>query len=104
VPPSRVGNRELALSGRSAEAVKEGERALALALAAEDRTLISYIRHRLARIYYMMFMMFAGRPEQVLDQLEVALTEHSSVITAGRLRIDPTFSPARGAASGQLRQ
>jgi eukaryotic-like serine/threonine-protein kinase len=80
----------LAMVGRYAEAVKEGERALGLALATKDQALIPYIRHRLARIYTMV-----GRPEQAIDQLEEAM-DKGSYITPGRLRIDPDFAPLKG--------
>jgi len=61
-----------------------------LALATKDQRLIPYIRHRLARIYTMV-----GRPEQAIDQLELALGEHG-LITPGRLQIDPDFAPLKG--------
>jgi TolB-like protein/Flp pilus assembly protein TadD len=81
---------ELALIGRKAEAVREGERALALVLATKDQRFIPHIRHRLARIY-----VFVGEPEQALGQLELALREHT-YLTSRRLRIDLTFAPLRG--------
>ena len=81
---------QLALSGRTAEGVREGERAMMLALATKDQTLIPYLQHRLARIY-----LLAGRPGQAIDQLERALAAHSS-LTPGRLRIDPDFAALRG--------
>jgi eukaryotic-like serine/threonine-protein kinase len=79
----------LAQVGRKAEAVREGERALALALDGKDQRLISYIRRQLARIY-----VDVGKPEEALEQLELMLGEHS-YMTPGRLRIDPTFAPLR---------
>jgi len=79
----------LAYLGQSAEAVKEGERAVALAPTARDGYLGPYIQHQLARIYVVV-----GQPDKALDQLE-ALLRTPYFLSPGWLRIDPNFEPLR---------
>jgi eukaryotic-like serine/threonine-protein kinase len=80
----------LAFLGRNAEAVKEGERAVALAPAARDGYLGPYIQHQLARIYVLV-----GEPEKAIDQLE-SLLKMPYFLSPGWLRIDPNFAPLKG--------
>jgi tetratricopeptide (TPR) repeat protein len=74
--------------GRPRDAIREGERGLSLATrygrAAE------YERQLLMRIYIL-----AGKREKALDHLEQLLSMPSQ-LSAGWLRIDPTFDPLRG--------
>jgi serine/threonine-protein kinase len=79
----------LAYLGRPAEAMKEGERAVALAPTARDGYLGPYVQHLLARIYVV-----AGEPDKAVDQLE-ALLKIPYFLSPGWLRIDPNFEPLR---------
>ena len=79
----------LAYLGRKAEAVREGERGVALLPVTKDAYFGVYVQHQLARIY-----MLVGQPEKALDQLEPLLTI-PSYLSPGWLRIDPTFDPLR---------
>ena len=74
----------LAFAGSKAEAVREGERGVALFAG------LPYLRHQLARIY-----LLAGEPDNALDQLEPLLQAHYD-LTPGWLRIDPNFAALRG--------
>jgi serine/threonine-protein kinase len=81
----------LAYLGRNADAVREGERAVALAPLgrhAESMT-EAYVQHQLVRIY-----LLAGEPEKALDRLE-PLLRVPYLLSPGWLRIDPTFDPLR---------
>jgi serine/threonine-protein kinase len=80
----------LAHLGRRAEAVREGNRAVALVPVAKDAVLGSYLQHQLARIYILV-----GDHEKALDQLE-PLLKMSYFLSPGWLQIDPTFDPLRG--------
>jgi eukaryotic-like serine/threonine-protein kinase len=80
----------LAYLGRNAEAVKEGERAVALGPTARDGYLGPYIQHQLARIYTVV-----GQPDKAVDQLE-ALLKIPYFLSPAWLRIDPNFEPLRG--------
>jgi TolB-like protein/predicted Ser/Thr protein kinase len=80
----------LAFLGRRAEAMKEGERAVALGPTARDGYLGPYVQHQLARIYVVV-----GEPDKALDQLE-ALLRTPYFLSPGWLRIDPNFEPLRG--------
>jgi tetratricopeptide (TPR) repeat protein len=80
----------LAFLGRSAEAVKEGERAVALGPTARDGYLGPYVQHQLARIYVLV-----GEPEKAIDQLE-SLLKMPYFLSPGWLRIDPNFAPLKG--------
>jgi tetratricopeptide (TPR) repeat protein len=75
----------LAYLGRSAEAVKEGERAVALWPTARDGYIGPYVQHQLARIYAV-----AGEPDKAVDQLE-ALLRIPYFLSPAWLRIDPNF-------------
>ena len=80
----------LAYLGRKAEAIAEGERAVALWPISRDAYLGAYIQHQLARIYVL-----GDEPEKALDQLE-PLLRMPYYLSPGWLRIDPTFAPLRG--------
>jgi tetratricopeptide (TPR) repeat protein len=80
----------LAYAGRKAEAVREGERGVALAPISRDQFLGAYNQHQLVRIY-----LLVGEPEKALDQLERLLKIPYNV-SPGWLRIDPNFAPLRG--------
>ncbi len=79
----------LAYLGRNAEAVKEGERAVALSPTSRDGYIGPYIQHQLARIYTV-----AGQPDKAVDQLE-ALLKTPYFLSPGWLRIDPNFESLR---------
>jgi TolB-like protein/Flp pilus assembly protein TadD len=80
----------LAYLGRNAEAVREGERGLALSPITKDAYNGAYFQHQLARIY-----LLVGEPEKALDRLEPLLTI-PYYLTPSWLKIDPTFAPLRG--------
>jgi tetratricopeptide (TPR) repeat protein len=80
----------LAYLGRRAEAVKEGERGVALLPVSKDAYAGAYMQHQLARIYIL-----SGQLEKALDQLE-PLLRVPYFLSPGWLRIDPTFDPLRG--------
>jgi TolB-like protein/tRNA A-37 threonylcarbamoyl transferase component Bud32 len=80
----------LAYLGRDAEAVKEGERGIAIASSGPGGRLDPYFDHQLARVY-----LAAGQPERALDTLERLLAE-PYFVTPAWLRIDPNFAPLRG--------
>jgi eukaryotic-like serine/threonine-protein kinase len=80
----------LAYLGRGDQAIVEGERGVALAVADGDVLTANYLRHQLARIY-----LRAGRHDRALDQLEGLLRTHYYLSPAW-LRIDPEFAPLRG--------
>jgi TolB-like protein/Flp pilus assembly protein TadD len=79
----------LAYLGRKAEAMKEGERAVALAPASRDGYTGPYLQHQLVRIYILV-----GEPEKALDQLE-PLLKMPYYLSPGWLKVDPTFDPLR---------
>ncbi|MFN2431527.1 MAG: adenylate/guanylate cyclase domain-containing protein [Gemmatimonadota bacterium] len=79
----------LAYLGRKADAVREGERGVALTPITEDAYTGAYLQHQLARIYILV-----GEPEKALDQLE-PLLEIPYYLSPGWLRIDPNFDPLR---------
>ncbi|MBA3894444.1 MAG: protein kinase [Gemmatimonadales bacterium] len=79
----------LAHRGKHAEAIKEGERGLALLPPGGDGYTGPYLRHQLARIYILV-----GETDRALDQLE-ALLRMPYYLSPGWLRIDPTFDPLR---------
>jgi hypothetical protein len=80
----------LAYAGRSADAVREGERGTALMPVAKDARYGTYYEHLLARIY-----LLSGQPDRALDRLEhlVAIPYYLSPAWLG---IDPTFGALRG--------
>ncbi len=80
----------LAYLGRKAEAIQEGERAVALRPLSKDAYLGAYVQHQLARIY-----LIVGEPDKALDQLE-PLLKVPYFLSPGWLRIDPTFAPLKG--------
>ncbi|MEZ0334308.1 MAG: hypothetical protein ACAI18_09890, partial [Gemmatimonadales bacterium] len=89
--PQRLILRGLALAymGRTAEAIREGERGLALQPAARDGYTGPYLQHQVARIYIL-----AGQYDKAMDRLE-PLLRTPYYLSPGWLRIDPTFDPLR---------
>jgi TolB-like protein/Tfp pilus assembly protein PilF len=79
----------LAYLGRKAEAIREGQRAVALVPLGRDAYTAPYIQHQLARIY-----LLVGEPEKALDQLE-PLLKIPYILSPGWLKVDPTFDPLR---------
>jgi tetratricopeptide (TPR) repeat protein len=79
----------LAHSGQRVEAMREGERAVALKPVKEDATQGAYIQHQLARIY-----LLVGENEKALDRLE-PLMKLNYYVSPAWLRIDPAFIPLR---------
>jgi serine/threonine-protein kinase len=80
---------QLAILGRKAEAIAEGEKAVAEASIKRDAYTGPYIQHQLVRIYIL-----TGEPEKALDRLE-PLLRIPYHLSPGWLRIDPTFDPIR---------
>ncbi len=80
----------LAYLGQKEQAIKAGERAVALDPASRDGLAGAYIQHQLARIYIV-----AGEPGKALDQLE-PLLKIPYFLSPGWLRIDPNFAPLKG--------
>jgi serine/threonine-protein kinase len=78
-----------AYMGRKADAIREGQRSVALLPAAKDGYTGPYMQHVLARIY-----LLTGEPDKAIDQLE-ALLKMPYFLSPGWLRIDPTFEPLR---------
>ncbi len=79
----------LAYLGRKEEAIREGERGVALNPASKDALQGPYLEHQLVRIY-----MLVGEPEKAVDRLE-ALLKIPYYVSAGWLKIDPNFDPLR---------
>jgi eukaryotic-like serine/threonine-protein kinase len=79
----------LAYLGRKEEAIREGQRGVALQPVARDAFDGPYEQHQLVRIY-----MLVGEPEKALDQLE-PLLKTPYYLSPGWLRIDPNFDPLR---------
>ena len=79
----------LAYLGRRNEAIREGERGVALIPVAKNAVQGSYLQHQLARIY-----MLVGEPEKALDQLE-PLLKIPYYLSPAWLKIDPNFDPLR---------
>ena len=71
------------------EAIREGERGLALLPASGDGYTGPYLQHLLARIYIL-----AGEYDKAMDRLE-PLLRTPYYLSPGWLRIDPTFDPLR---------
>jgi tetratricopeptide (TPR) repeat protein len=82
--------RALALAGRSAEAVKAGERSLALREATLDAVNGPYYRYQVARICIQ-----SGHFDRAIDLLEQVLPKPGD-LTPAWLRIDPVFKPLYG--------
>jgi eukaryotic-like serine/threonine-protein kinase len=81
----------LAYLGRNAEALQEGERALAIQPSYRaNHATGPYFDQVLARIY-----MMAGQPDRAIDLLE-SILQQPYYVTRVWLRIDPTFAPLRG--------
>ncbi len=79
----------LAYVGRKAEAIREGERAVAVRGISSDAQNGPYMEHQLARIYVMV-----GEPEKAVDRLE-QLLRVPYYLSPAWLRVDPTFDPLR---------
>jgi tetratricopeptide (TPR) repeat protein len=79
----------LAYLGRKSEAIRVGERALALTPIPTNGFSGPYFQHQLARSYILL-----GEPEKALDQLE-PLLKIPYYLSPGWLKIDPTFDPLR---------
>ena len=79
----------LAYLGRKEEAIREGERGVALDPISKDADQGPYYQHQLVRIYILV-----GEPERALDQLE-PLLKIPYYLSPGWLRIDPNFDPLR---------
>ncbi|MFL5495041.1 MAG: protein kinase domain-containing protein [Gemmatimonadales bacterium] len=79
----------LAYLGRRAEAIREGERGVALLPVSRDGYSGPYNQHQLARIYILL-----GEQEKALDQLE-PLLKIPYYLSPGWLKVDPTFDPLR---------
>jgi serine/threonine protein kinase/tetratricopeptide (TPR) repeat protein len=80
----------LAYLGRKDEAIREGERAVALDPISKDGILGPYFQQELVMIYIV-----TGEPEKAIDQLE-PLLKMPYWLTPGWLKIDPNFDPLRG--------
>jgi serine/threonine-protein kinase len=80
----------LAYLGQKAEAIREGERGVAITPITSDAIFGAYLKHQLVRIY-----VIVGEPEKALDQLE-PLLKLSYYLSPGWLKIDPNFDPLRG--------
>jgi TolB-like protein/Flp pilus assembly protein TadD len=80
----------LAYSGRSAEAVREGQRAVELVPVETNTFAGPSMIFYLARIY-----LLAGEPEKAIDSLERALAA-PLYVSGATLAIDPNFAPLRG--------
>ena len=79
----------LACLGRKTDAMREGERGVALVPIAQDAYAGSYYLHQLVRIYILV-----GEPEKALDRLE-PLLKIPYFLSPGWLRVDPNFDPLR---------
>jgi TolB-like protein len=88
--------RALALGGHRAEAIAEAERSLALRETTLDVGLRPYVHFQVARI-----LVQSGEYDKALDLIEPLLTTYGSDVTAGYLRLDPTFKPLSGNARFQ---
>jgi hypothetical protein len=80
----------LAYLGHKVEAIREGERGVALLPISRDAYNGAYFQHQLARIY-----LLVGEPEKALDHLE-PLLKIPYYVSPGWLKIDPNFAPLRG--------
>jgi tetratricopeptide (TPR) repeat protein len=81
--------RALALAGQNEEAIRAGERSLALRETALDAVNGPYYKYQVARIFIQ-----AGQYDRALDLIEPLLSMPGD-ITPGWLRIDPIFTPLR---------
>ncbi len=80
----------LAYLGRKAEAIQEGQRAVAMLPISKDALFGPYGQHQLVRIYVLV-----GEHDKALDLLE-PLLKIPYYLSRGWLRIDPNFDPLRG--------
>jgi tetratricopeptide (TPR) repeat protein len=80
----------LAYLGRRAEAISQGERAVALMPTSRDAYSAPYTQHQLVRIY-----MILGEREKALDHLE-PLLKVPYYLSSGWLSVDPNFAPLKG--------
>jgi len=87
---AELHGRALALAGRKADAVREGERSLRLRETGLDAVTGPYYKYQVVRI-----LIQAGQPERALDLLEPLLRVPGD-LTPGWLNIDPIFTPLRG--------
>jgi tetratricopeptide (TPR) repeat protein len=85
----------LAYLGRKEEAIREGERGVALDPISTNFLFGPYYQHQLVRIYTLV-----GEPEKALDQLE-PLLKIPYHLSPGWLKIDPNFDPLRNNARFQ---
>jgi serine/threonine protein kinase len=76
--------------GEKAQAIRDGERGMRLALEGGEPMGTGYVRSMLARIYIVV-----NEPEKAVDQVEVLLTT-PSYFAPGWFRVDPNFAPLRG--------
>jgi hypothetical protein len=79
----------LAYMGRKADAIREGQQALALQPISKDAFNGAYNQHQLARIYILL-----GESDKAIDQLE-GLLKFPYYLSPGWLSIDPAFDPLR---------
>jgi tetratricopeptide (TPR) repeat protein len=79
----------LAYLGRKEDAIREGERGVALDPVAKDAGGGPYDQHQLVRIF-----MLVSEPEKALDKLE-PLLKIPYYLSPGWLKIDPNFDPLR---------
>jgi hypothetical protein len=79
----------LAYLGRKTDAIREGQRGVALMPISRDAYFGPYSQLQLVRIH-----LLTGDPELALDHLE-PLLRIPFYVSAGWLRIDPTFDPLR---------
>jgi TolB-like protein/Flp pilus assembly protein TadD len=80
----------LAILGRNAAAIEEGERGAAFMPVRTYAVNGLYDEQLLAQIY-----LIAGQPEKAIDHI-AALLKIPSFLSPARLRIDPTWTPLRG--------
>jgi TolB-like protein len=81
---------QLAYLGRKAEAIAQGERAVALLPISRDGWNGPYMEHVLARTY-----LLVGEPDKTVDVLE-GLLRVPYFLSPGWLKIDPTWAELRG--------
>jgi serine/threonine-protein kinase len=81
---------QLAYLGRKAEAIAQGERAVALLPISRDGWNGPYMEHLLARTY-----LLVGEPDKAIDVLE-RLLRVPYFLSPGWLKIDPTWAELRG--------
>ncbi|HEY7860908.1 MAG TPA: protein kinase [Gemmatimonadaceae bacterium] len=80
----------LAYLGRRDDAIREGERSVALLPPSKDHYVGPYLQHQLVRIY-----LLTAEAEKAIDALEPLLVV-PYYLSPGWLRIDPNFAPLRG--------